>query len=107
MNEAFRRRLSLEMDRQGLNPASLSQRAGLNRRAVTDLLEGRAQSPKLSTAYSLAAALDLSIDELIGVVPRVHLEPHLAELLSHYSADDQARLAQAIQALPAAPASKP
>ncbi|MDN5568183.1 MAG: helix-turn-helix transcriptional regulator, partial [Paracoccus sp. (in: a-proteobacteria)] len=64
MNETFRLRLRAEMVAQGLNPASLSKKADLNRRAVTDLLEGRAQSPKLSTAHSLAIALGVTIDEL-------------------------------------------
>ena len=103
VNEIFRLRLHAEMVAQGLNPASLSKKAELNRRAVTDLLEGRAQSPKLSTAYALANALGLSLDELTGKATQRSLAPRLAELLAQYDEADQERLAEAILALPRLP----
>lgn len=105
VNEIFRLRLKAEMDAQGYNPASLSLLAKLNRRAVTDLLEGRAQSPKLSTAYSLAKALGISLDELTGAAPQAIIAPRLLELLSKYDPDEQEQLAQAILALPRVPGS--
>lgn len=104
VNEQFRMRLQAEMLAQGLNPASLSLRADLNRRAVTDLLEGRAQSPKLSTAYALAVALGVGLDELVGLRPQVSIAPQLAQLLSRYDEAEQVQLAEAIAALPRAPA---
>lgn len=103
VNEVFRLRLKAEMEAQGYNPASLSLKASLNRRAVTDLLEGRAQSPKLSSAYALAAALSVSLDELTGKTPQAIIAPRLLELLSRYDQDEQEQLAQAILALPRAP----
>lgn len=103
VNEEFRVRLKAEMTAQGMNPASLSVKADLNRRAVTDLLEGRAKSPKLSTAFALADALGTSLDVLCGVAPQVSLAPRLAELLSQYDEADQERLAEAMLALPRAP----
>lgn len=106
MNETFRLRLHAEMVAQGLNPASLSKKADLNRRAVTDLLEGRAQSPKLSTAYSLAKALGVTLDELTGRAPQKNIAPRLLDLLSQYDEDAQARLAEAILALPPLPATR-
>lgn len=106
VNEQFRLRLKVEMDAQGMNPASLSIAAKMNRRAVTDLLEGRAQSPKLSTAFSLAEALGKTLDELTGVRPQVSIAPRLAELLSRYDQAEQEQLAAAIANLPRAPGSE-
>lgn len=103
VNEVFRLRLKAEMEAQGYNPASLSKRANLNKRAVTDLLESRAQSPKLSTAYALAEALGVGLDELVGFRPQLSIAPRLAELLAQYDLADQERLAEAISALPRAP----
>ncbi|AGT09706.1 hypothetical protein JCM7686_2650 [Paracoccus aminophilus JCM 7686] len=96
-------RLKAEMAAQGYNPASLSICANLNRRAVTDLLEGRAQSPKLSTAYALAKALNVGLDSLTGSAPQPSLAPRLAEILAQYDEADQERLAAAILSLPRAP----
>ena len=106
VNELFRLRLKAEMEAQGLNPASLSIRAGLNRRAVTDLLEGRSQSPKVSTAHALGQALGVGLDQLLGFAPQASIAPRLAELLAQYSPDDQERLAEAILALPRAPGAR-
>lgn len=105
VNEIFRLRLKAEMEAQGLNPASLSKKADMNRRAVQDLLEGRAQSPKLSTAHALAGALDRTIDQLTGDAPQTAIAPRLRELLSQYDQGEQERLAEAILALPRAPGS--
>ena len=106
VNEEFRLRLKAEMESQGFNPASLSLAANMNRRAVTDLLEGRAQSPKLSTAHALAAALGVGLDQLTGRAPQISVAPRMAELLALYGPDEQERLAEAILNLPPAPASK-
>ena len=100
VNEQFRLRLRAEMEAQGYNPASLSTAANMNRRAVTDLLEGRAQSPKLSTAFALAQALGLGLDQLIGEAPQVSIAPTMLELLSQYAPDEQEQLAAAILRLP-------
>lgn len=107
VNEIFRLRLKAEMEAQGYNPASLSKRANMNPRLVKDILEARAQSPKLSTAHALAQSLGLGLDELTGSRPQVSLAPRLAELLSRYDQADQERLAEAILALPRSPASAP
>ncbi|MFG6083813.1 helix-turn-helix domain-containing protein [Paracoccus litorisediminis] len=100
VNQTFRFRLEAEMKAQGLNPASLSIRANMNRRAVQDLLEGRAQSPKLSTAYALAKALSVSLDVLTGDAPQKAIAPKLLALLSQYDQAEQERLAEAILTLP-------
>lgn len=103
VNEIFRLRLAAEMAAQGYNPASLSKKANMNRRAVTDLLEGKAQSPKLSTAFAIAEALGLTLDQLTGKASQRSLAPRLLELLSQYDQDEQEQLAAAISALPRPP----
>lgn len=106
MNEEFKLRLKAGMISKGMNPASLSIAAGLNRRAVADLLEGQATSPKLSTAFALAKALESSLDELTGQRPQVSIAPKMLELLSQYGRDEQEQLAAAIANLPPAPATR-
>lgn len=105
VNEIFRLRLKAEMDAQGSNPANLSVKADMNRRAVTDLLEGRAQSPRLSTAYALAKALGLTLDQMTGDAPQRSITPRLLDLLSQYDEAEQEQLAEAILNLPRAPGS--
>jgi transcriptional regulator with XRE-family HTH domain len=46
------------MEDRGLNPRSLSLKAGLSATAVRDMLEGRSRFPRYDTARSLAEALD-------------------------------------------------
>lgn len=104
VNEIFRLRLRAEMTEKGMNAASLSLKAGMNRRAVTDLLEGKAQSPKLSTAYALAEALGVSLDDLTGFPPKAVMVQRLMDLISQYDPDEQEQLATAIENLPRAPA---
>ncbi|QFQ87334.1 helix-turn-helix domain-containing protein [Paracoccus kondratievae] len=106
VNQIFRLRLEAEMKAQGLNPASLSKRAQMNRRAVQDLLEGRAQSPKLSTAYNLAKALSVTLDMLTGDAPQKAIAPKLLEILSQYDQAEQEQLAEAILRLPRSPGSE-
>lgn len=105
VNDIFRLRLEAEMRAQGLNPASLSVRVGMNRRAVTDILEGKAQSPKLSTAYALSQALGVGLDQLTGSAPQVSIAPRMAELLAQYDESEQEQLAEAILSLPRGPGS--
>ena len=105
MDEGDILRTNLErlMAERDLNPARLSIQAGLNRRAVSDILEGRAQSPKLSTVFKLARGLACHPGELLGLGAQIPLAPSLAKLLSQYDPADQERLAEALQNLPRAP----
>lgn len=105
-NDHFRRNLLAAMKDQGLSEAELSVRAGLNRRAVTDIREERTRSPKLSTVFALAKALGLDPGEMMGLGPRHKVQADLAEFLAQYGEDEQARLLDAIRAFPAAPTSK-
>ena len=103
-SEAFRRNLARIIRDRGLKPAQVSVQAGLNRRAVTDLLESRAASPKLSTAHAIAKALGEDLGEMMGFGHSIRLVPELAELLDQYGPDEQEQLARALAALPRRPA---
>lgn len=99
-NEIFRANLLQAMAERGLKAAELSRMAGLNPRAVKDIEERQAISPKLSTVFALARALGVEPGELMGLGPRQSLSRELVEYLSAYSQDDQQRLLLAISAIP-------
>lgn len=65
------------MNSQGLNPRSLSLKAGLGATAVRDMLEGRARFPRYDTATALAKALGVTAAQLMGetVVDTSHTPP--------------------------------
>lgn len=100
--EKFRARLAHEMEARGMNPAALSKAANMNARAVKDILEGRSQSPKISTALTLAEALGVDPGVLIGIGPRRQIQSDLADYLEKYTEEDQQRFLEALRALPLA-----
>lgn len=99
-NEIFRRNLVRLRKEAGISAAELSRKAELNARAVKDIEEARAQSPKLSTAFALAKALGVDAGELIGLGPRPRLRADLVQFLSQYDEAEQERILQALSALP-------
>lgn len=103
-NEIFRENLLRLMAEKGMNEAELSIKAGLNRRAVTDIRERRTQSPKVSTVFKLASALGADPASMLGLGRRYSLNAELAEFLSQYGEDDQARFLAALASLPRLPA---
>jgi transcriptional regulator with XRE-family HTH domain len=54
------------MAEQGLNPRSLSLKAGLNATAVRDMLEGRSRFPRYDTTKALATALNTTPAQLMS-----------------------------------------
>lgn len=100
-SDVFRANLERLRKAKGLSAAGLSRMAGLNPRAVTDIEEGRADSPKLSTVFALARALAADPAEMIGLGPRLVLVPELAAYLAQYSRSEQEQLLRALSALPA------
>lgn len=98
-NEVFQRNLLRTMKEKGLNAAELSKKAGLNPRAVKDIEETRAQSPRLSTVFKLAAALGADVGEMVGLGPRPTINAELARYLSQYSDDEQKRILVALSTL--------
>ena len=67
------------MEQQGLNPRSLSLKAGLNPTAVRDMIEGRSRFPRYDTAQALAEALGTTPSFLMS-------DKDAAETLAHKSA---------------------
>jgi transcriptional regulator with XRE-family HTH domain len=100
----FRENLLIALRESGLNEAELSVKAGLNRRAVTDIREQRVRSPKLSTVFALAKALNRDPGEMMGLGPRPKVQKDLADFLSQYDEADQQQLLAAIRAFPRQPA---
>lgn len=54
------------MQARGLNPRSLSLKAGLNATAVRDMLEGRTRFPRYDTVKALAGSLGVTPASLMG-----------------------------------------
>jgi transcriptional regulator with XRE-family HTH domain len=99
VNETFRENLRSAMARRDKTAPEVALAAGLNRRMVYDILEGRSQSPKIETVVKLAGALNLHPGELLGFGPQFRLHPRLAGLLEQYPEADQERLALALAQL--------
>lgn len=102
-NEVFRTNLLERMRQLGMSEAELSKRASLNPRAVTDIRERRTQSPKLSTVFSLSAALGVDPAEMMGLGPRYKLNADLAAFLEQFEEEAQLRFLAALEALPRQP----
>lgn len=98
-SETFRRNLKAVRTERGLSAAELSRKAGLNARAVTDIEDGRALSPKLATVFAIARALNVDPGEMIGLGPRLSLDQELAAFLSAYSEEEQARFLAVLRAV--------
>ena len=97
--EIFRKNLIAAIEGSDWNEASLSVAAGLNRRAVTDIREGRVRNPRVSTVFALARALGQDPAEMLGLGSRVRVQTDLAKFLASYSEADQERFLAALRAL--------
>lgn len=64
--KSFRHNLSVYLNEKGISLASLSEAAGLSYETLKSVVYGDSKDCKLSTAVSLAKALGVSVDELIG-----------------------------------------
>jgi transcriptional regulator with XRE-family HTH domain len=95
----FARNLLAIVKARGLSEAGLSLQAGLNRRFVTDLREGKVRSPKLSNAYMLAEALDMDLRDIIAGRDRKAINADLADLLASYTPEAQAQIVSAVRLL--------
>lgn len=98
-SDIFLENLRKAVEESRVPEAQLSLAAGLNRRAVTDLLEGRVQSPKLSTVFALSHALKRDPGEMMGLGRRHQIIDALAEFLRQYDEADQERFLSALAAL--------
>ena len=66
-SEVFRTNLLRLLKERKLSAAALSRKAGLNMRAVKDIEERRANSPRIVTVFKLAEALDVAPEVLLGL----------------------------------------
>lgn len=106
-NTRFRQKLLDAMKEQGLKAAALSKMAGLNPRAVKDIEENRVVSPKISTVFALAKALNCDPGQMLGLSSHKQIRADLVDYLSQYSADDQAQLLSALRILGKTPRDEP
>jgi len=60
------RNLRMLMEQRGLNPRSLSLKAGLNATAVRDMLDGRSRFPRYDTIQAMSEVLDTTPALLMG-----------------------------------------
>lgn len=96
--DAFCKRLARYMAQEGMNPAQLSKRAGLNARAVTDIQQGRIKSPRVQTVMALEKALGLSPGALLGFGPAA-VSSELQELLNELDEATQQQLLVTLRSL--------
>jgi len=67
VSEIFRANLLRVLQERKVSAASVSRKAGLNIRAVKDIEERRAKSPRILTVFKLAEALEVPPAELLGL----------------------------------------
>lgn len=98
-DDKFRANLRAAMERVGIDAANLSRKAGLNARAVTDILEGRSKHPRISTVVSLAGALGVTIYDLLDAPPRGKIIQGLEDYLSKCDEGVQKGILEALLSL--------
>lgn len=64
-------RIRQEINRRGWNVRELERRAGLKERAVLSILDRTSKNPRIDTVQKIAAALDLSVAEMLGEKPTI------------------------------------
>lgn len=90
--------LKAMMEERGLSMAALSRLAGANSTAVHDIIHGRARSPKLETVEKLAAALDVTVDDLLREERRAEVERDLLSACQQLGPQDRKRLLETARA---------
>ena len=101
-NEIFRQNLMRIREEKDIDAKKLSRMAGLGERAVKDIEEGRSQSPKISTVFRLAKALNVDPGEMLGLPARAGINEKLVKFLSQYDEAGQEQLLAALSLIPIA-----
>ena len=74
--DQVRERIRRRLEELGRNATEVSISAGLGRDALRDILRGKSARPHFDTFAAIAAALDMTADELLGnAPPAVDLKP--------------------------------
>ncbi|MDE3078971.1 MAG: helix-turn-helix transcriptional regulator [Paracoccaceae bacterium] len=93
-SERFRRNLFRLMREKGMSAAALSRAAGLNPRAVKDIEERRANSPRIATVVALARGLGVSEATLLGLPSAMEVSPELSAFLARFDPEQQDEILQ-------------
>lgn len=104
IDETFRKNLIDMRAAKGMDAKALSRAAGLGERGVKDIEECRSQSPKISTAYKLAKALDADLIEMMGLGTVPNVSPKVVDFLLQYDEGEQEQLLAALSLIPPRPA---
>jgi transcriptional regulator with XRE-family HTH domain len=83
---SFGQRLRRWRNEQGLTLREVSERSGISVTYLSDLERGKLVNPTLETLTALAAALEVSLNELLGVDERANREPRLPRALEEFRA---------------------
>lgn len=98
MNDQLICNLQTRMADLGLSMNELSRRAGLSQTAVFDIVNSRANSPRLATLEKLAKALGTTVTDLLQAGDRAEAEKRILDAFSSLPAPDQERLLQTAEA---------
>ncbi len=80
---AFRDRLLLLMERNGLNQSRLADAAGIDRSALAQLLSGQApRLPRAETLVGIAGSQSVSVDWLLGLDEAARLDTQVASTVA-------------------------
>lgn len=96
--EALTHNLERHMARSGMSALALAQKAGVGRTAVYDILYGKSRNPGIITLVRLAAAMDISLTQLIVGDDTEDFAAKLAVQAEGLPEDDRARLLAMISA---------
>ena len=98
MNDQLICNLQTRMAHLGLSMNELSRRAGLSQTAVFDIVNSRANSPRLATLEKLAGALGTTVTELLQAGERAEAERRILEAFALLPKPDQERLLRTAEA---------
>ena len=74
----------------GLTQIELAEKLGTTDRSISDLERGKT-NPKLDTVAHFARSLEISVDALIGVVPKGDVPPCVRTFFAGMSAEEVAK----------------
>lgn len=90
-SETVRIRLRALIESRGKSMGEVSERAGLSRTAIRDIMNGRAKSPGIDTLQAIAKALNVSLPELF-VEPTSQEHVRILRLLGQLSPEAQLKM---------------
>lgn len=98
MNPNLITNLRYFLDQKGVSMNELLRKAGLGQTGIFDILNGRTQSPRLSTLEKIAEALHTTVADLLMDHQRADAEREMLAAFAQLPEHDQERLVQTAQA---------